>query len=72
MALYNYHKEAGSPGKLVQFNSINMVSLYIKVGIEINGDIVEDTSWLRKMTDSTHINLPELVALLKEINLALK
>jgi ribonuclease HI len=47
-------------------------SLAIGVCIEINGEVVEDASWLRKANDSTHINLAELEALLKGMNLALK
>lgn len=47
-------------------------SLAIGVCIEINDEIVEDASCLRKRNDSTQINLAELEALMKGINLALK
>ncbi|XP_054285261.1 uncharacterized protein LOC129001833 [Macrosteles quadrilineatus] len=47
-------------------------SLAIGICIEIDGEIVEDASWLRKEDDSAHINLAELEALLKGVNLALK
>ena len=47
-------------------------SLAIGVCLEIVGDIVEDASWLRKADDSTHINLAELKAVLKGLNLALR
>jgi hypothetical protein len=46
-------------------------SLAIGVCLEIGGEIVEDASWLRKMHDSAHINLAELEALLKGVNIAL-
>ena len=40
------------------------------VAIEINGSIVEDASWLRK-DESSHINMAELDAVIKGLNLAL-
>jgi len=43
-------------------------SIAIGVSIEINGETVEDASWLRKGNDSMHINLAELEALLKGVN----
>lgn len=46
-------------------------SLAIGVCIEIDGEIIEDASWLRKQDDLAHINLAELEALLKGVNLAL-
>lgn len=45
-------------------------SLALGVAIEIGGYIVEDASWLRK-EDSCHINLAELDAAIKGLNLAL-
>lgn len=47
-------------------------SLAVGVCIEIDCDIVEDASWLRKEGDSAHINLAELEALLKGVSLALR
>jgi hypothetical protein len=47
-------------------------SLAIGVSLEIGGAIVEDASWLRKENDPAHINLAELDAVVKGINLALK
>ncbi|XP_054267042.1 uncharacterized protein LOC128989196 [Macrosteles quadrilineatus] len=47
-------------------------SLAIGVCLEIEGEIVEDASWLRKQHDSAHINLAELEAILKGVNLALR
>jgi hypothetical protein len=47
-------------------------SLVIRVSLEIGGAIVEDASWLRKENDPAHINLAELDAVVKGINLALK
>ena len=37
---------------------------------EVNGNIVEDHSWLRSTKDKKHINVAELEALLKELGLA--
>ena len=40
--------------------------------LEIGGIIVEDAAWLRKPLDVGHINVAELDAVLKGVNLALK
>ena len=40
--------------------------------LEIGGAAVEDAAWLRKKTDFSHINVAELEAVLKGVNLALK
>lgn len=40
--------------------------------LEIDGQIVEDACWLRKKSDCGHINVAELDAVLKGINLCLK
>lgn len=45
-------------------------SLALGVALEIDGHIVEDASWLRK-EDSSHINMAELDAVIKGLNLAL-
>ena len=47
-------------------------SMGLGVLLEIGGSTVEDASWLRKKEDYSHINVAELEALLKGINLALK
>ena len=47
-------------------------SLALGVIVEMGGKVVEDASWLRKKNDGTHINVVELDAALKGINLALK
>ena len=46
--------------------------LALGVLLEINGVAVEDAAWLRKKEDFNHINVAELEAVLKGINLALK
>ena len=46
-------------------------SLAIGVAIEVDGDIVEDASWLRKKSDHLHINVAELEALGRGINMAI-
>jgi transposase InsO family protein/ribonuclease HI len=40
--------------------------------VEVQGEIVEDAAWLRQASDFAHINVAELEAVLKGINLALK
>lgn len=45
-------------------------SLALGVAVEIDGRIVEDASWLSK-NDSSHINMAELDAVIKGLNLAL-
>lgn len=47
-------------------------ALAIGASVEIGGKAVEDAAWLRKPTDSGHINVAELEAVLKGVNLALK
>ena len=47
-------------------------SLGIGVAVEIGGTVVEDAAWLRKRDDVTHINLAELEAVVKGLNLAMK
>lgn len=47
-------------------------SLALGVAVEIGGQIVEDAAWLRKRGDSGHINVAELDAVVKGVNLALK
>ena len=40
--------------------------------LEINGKTAEDAVWLRKKDDFNHINVAELEAVLKGVNLAIK
>ncbi|XP_043247110.1 uncharacterized protein LOC122394343 [Amphibalanus amphitrite] len=47
-------------------------SLAMGVALEINGAIVEDAAWLRKTTDYNHINIAELDAAVRGVNLSLK
>lgn len=47
-------------------------SLATGVCLQIGDHVVEDNSWLRKTGDSMHINLAELEAVVKGVNLAVK
>ena len=47
-------------------------SLAIGVALEIGGSIVEDAAWLRKVDDSGHINMSELDAVIRGVNLCLR
>lgn len=47
-------------------------SLAMGVVMEIDGERVEDAAWLRKEDDGSHINVAELEAVLKGVNLAVK
>ena len=47
-------------------------SIGLGVAVEIDGEIVEDAAWLRKQHDYHHINVAELEAALKGVNLAIK
>ena len=47
-------------------------SIALGVMLEMGGQIVEDMAWLRKATDSSHINVAELDAVVKGVNLAVK
>jgi transposase InsO family protein/ribonuclease HI len=46
--------------------------LALGVVAEVNGRTIEDAAWLRKPNDFAHINVAELEAILKGINLAIK
>ena len=50
----------------------NASSLALGVLLEIGGVTAEDAAWLRKKNDRAHINVAELDAMMKGINLALK
>ncbi|XP_036361043.1 uncharacterized protein LOC118764383 [Octopus sinensis] len=47
-------------------------SIAIGVVLEVGGIMVEDAAWLRKIDGCNHINVVELDAVLKGVNLALK
>ena len=47
-------------------------SLALGAAIEFNGVTVEDATWLRKKNDALHINVAELDAVVKGINMALR
>jgi ribonuclease HI/transposase InsO family protein len=47
-------------------------SIATGVCVQIDGEVVEDACWLRKENDVAHINLAELDAVLKGVNMALK
>ena len=47
-------------------------SLALGVVLEVGGSVVEDAAWLRKKHDCSHINVAELDALVKGVNLAVK
>ena len=47
-------------------------SLALGVAVEVDNIIVEDAAWLRKKNDYNHINVAELEATLKGVNLAIK
>ena len=46
--------------------------LAVGVVLAVNGTTVEDAAWLRKRDDHNHINVAELEAVLKGVNLTLK
>ena len=50
---------------------VDTSSLAIGVSFVYDGDVVEDACWLRPEKDSQHINLVELNAIIKGINLAI-
>ena len=48
------------------------VGIDLGVVLQKDGVVVEDAAWLRKKEDNTHINVAELEAVVKGVNLALK
>ena len=50
---------------------VDASSLATGVSLEHDGAAVEDASWLRKERDTKHINLTELDAVLKGVNVEL-
>ena len=51
---------------------VDTSSLVIRVALERHETVLEDACWLRPENDAQHINLAELDAVLKGINLALQ
>ena len=49
---------------------VDASSVAIGVALEVDGSVIEDGSWLRT-SDATHINMAELDAVVKGLNLAL-
>ena len=47
-------------------------SLALGVAIQVDDALVEDASWLRKQSDHLHINVSELEAVGRGINLAIQ
>ena len=47
-------------------------NLALGILVEVDGTAVEDAAWLRKSSDHSHINVAELDAVLKGVNLAIK
>lgn len=46
-------------------------SLAIGVALEVDGEVVEDATWLRKKSDHLHINVAELEGVARGVNLAI-
>eukprot|EP00096_Caligus_rogercresseyi_P016665 TRINITY_DN944_c0_g1_i3.p1 TRINITY_DN944_c0_g1~~TRINITY_DN944_c0_g1_i3.p1 ORF type:complete len:942 (+),score=61.63 TRINITY_DN944_c0_g1_i3:649-3474(+) len=47
-------------------------SMAYGVSLTKDGDVIEDGAWLRKKEDGNHINLAELTAVIKGVNMAIK
>ena len=47
-------------------------SLAIGVVLQVNGQVIEDASWLRPKNDTAHINKSELEAVIRGLNLAVQ
>ena len=50
---------------------VDASSLAMGIVIEVDGHVVEDASWLRSEDSSSHINMAELGAVIKGVNVAL-
>ena len=50
---------------------VDASSLALGIVIEVDGNVVEDASWLRSEDFSSHINMAELDAVIKGVNAAL-
>ena len=57
-------------GKVILW--VDASNMALGVAFDVNGEIIEDASWLWGKNDSSHINLAELDAVLKGIGLAHK
>lgn len=51
---------------------VDASSLAIGALLEMNGSVIEDACWLRPLDDAAHINLAELDAVIKGVNMALQ
>ena len=51
---------------------VDASSVATKMAVGVNGSIVEEACWLRPINDPRHINLAELDAVIKGVNLALQ
>ena len=49
-----------------------MSKIALGVSLENDGRVVEDGAWLRSVDDGSHINLAELNAVVKRVNMAVK
>ena len=47
-------------------------SVAIGVALEVGGEVVEDAAWLRRAGDAGHINMSELEAAIRGINMCLR
>lgn len=54
--------------KIVLWTKVSQIAM--GVALEVDGDIIEDAAWLRKKEDCSHLNMSELDAVIKGINLA--
>ena len=65
-----------SPGSSDSWHQVRIwcdaSSLAQGVALEIDGSVVEDAAWLRGERDCEHVNVAELEAVIKGLNLALK
>ena len=50
---------------------VDASSIAVGVVLEVSGSVIEDAAWLRPSNDSVHINLGELDAVIRGVNLAL-
>ena len=50
---------------------VDASSLALGIVIEVDGHVVKDASWLRSEDSSSHINMAELDAVIKEVNSSL-
>ena len=73
-------KEQGDPAKgswVVRQDGEAVVwtdasNLGVGVALAVDGEVIEDAAWLKRETDTSHINVSELDAAIRGINLAIK